>query len=302
MEPSSEVLEVFGVQFVSSLGGRINQHWLVEVSGEQFVLRRWGLSPLIEDAALVEVSVYYEVRLVQSLAALGWPVAPPVAGPIRIGGQLWSLARFLPGEVPALDSKIHGGRGEQRARGRLLAEFHAGLEQVPELGQRPGWRRCEEILADPMLDKVLAQNEQARSEEVQVLWWHLEQAREQIAGLPLPHRPGSIVHGDWTPWNLRFTQGRLSGILDFELAHNDHRVGDFALSWRGKYDDVVLGYSEVSPLAPEELELITLLWWTSLIHLACVDMKAGVRDDGWILEKLLLRSPLMGRNAAPYRR
>ena len=40
-----------------------------------------------------------------------------------------------------------------------------------------------------------------------------------------------VVHGDFTPWNLRFQNGTLSGILDFELAHWDHRIGDFALSW-----------------------------------------------------------------------
>lgn len=61
-------------------------------------------------------------------------------------------------------------------------------------------------------------------------------------------------------WNLRFQKGKLSGILDFELAHWDHRVGDFALSWRGKYDEVVYGYDEVSPLEPEEWELLTTMW------------------------------------------
>lgn len=302
MKPSNEVLELFGVRLIAPLGGRINHHWLVEASGEQLVLRCWGQSPLVEDAAMVDVSVNYEVRLVQSLAALGWPVAPLVTGPISIAGQFWSLAPFLPGEVPTLDSKIHGGRKEQRARGRLLAELHAGLAQVPPLGQRPGWRRCEEILADSMLDEILTQNEQQRSEEVRVLWWHLQQAREQVAAFSLENWPDTIVHGDWTPWNLRFMNGRLSGILDFELAHNDHRVGDFALSWRGKYDEVILGYAEVSPLEPEEWALITPLWWASLIHLACLDMKTGVKDDGWIINKLLLRSPLMGRNAGEYRR
>ncbi len=297
MEPGHEVLAVFGVRLVASLGGRINRHWLVDARGEQFVLRCWGQSPLLDDAALIDESIHYEVRLVESLAALGWPVAPPVAGPIKIAGQLWSLAPFLPGDVPAMDHTVHGGREEQRARGRLLAEFHAGMAQVPALGQRPGWRRCEEVLADPALDTVLAQHERERLEEVRILRWHLEQAREQVSGLQLQGRPGIIVHGDFTPWNLRFVHGRLSGILDFELAHFDHRVGDFALSWRGKYDDVLLGYDEVSPLELQEWALITPLWWAQLIHLACLDMNAGVKDDGWIVGKLLLRSALMERNA-----
>lgn len=301
MEPSNEVLALFGIRLVAPLGGRINQHWLVDVQGEQFVLRRWGQSPLLDDAVLHEASINYEVRLVEALAALGWPVAPPVAGPIRVAGQTWTLAVFLPGEPSVMDRTVHGGREEQRVRGRLLAEFHAGMAQVPAMGQRPGWRRCEEMVADPALDAVLAQNERECSEEVRILRRHLEQAREQIAGLALQDRPGLIVHGDFTPWNLRFVEGRLSGILDFELAHSDHRVGDFALSWRGKYDEVILGYDEVSPLEPEEWELITPLWWAHLVYLACLDMKAGVKDDGWIIGKLLLRSPLMRQNAGEFR-
>ncbi len=300
MEPSAEVLALFGVRLVAPLGGRINQHWLVEAQGEQCVLRRWGQSPLLDDAALIDEAINYEVRLVEALAALGWPVAPLAAGPIKIAGQSWSLAPFLPGDVPAMNGNVHGGREEQRARGRLLAEFHAGMAQVPDLGQRPGWQRCEEIVADPALDGAFAQNERAHPEEVRILRWHLEQACEQIADLGIQSRPGSIVHGDWTPWNLRFTNGRLSGILDFELAHSDHRVGDFMLSWRGKYDDVVLGYDEVSPLEPAEWALITPLWWAQLIYLACLDMKAGVKNDDWIIGKLLLRSPLMGENAVEF--
>ena len=97
----------------------------------------------------------------------------------------------------------------------------------------------------------MSENERERSEEVHVLRWHLKRARKRIAELQPETWPGIVIHGDWTPWNLRFVDGRLSGILDFELAHFDHRIGDFALSWRGKYDDVIHGYNEVSPLTPE---------------------------------------------------
>ncbi len=297
MQPSDEVLAQFDVRLIAPLGGRVNQHWLVEVQGKQFVLRRWGQSPLISDTSLNWASISYEVRLVACLAEIGWPVAPTISGPTEMDGQVWSLAPFLPGDGQTSADPIHGGREEQRARGRLLAELHAGLAQVPELGQRPGWRRCEEILADTMLDDTLNKNERKRSEEVRVLRWHLERARERIAELQPENWPGTIVHGDFTPWNLRFIDGRLSGILDFELAHWDHRVGDFALSWRGKYDEVILGYDEVAPLAPEEWALITPLWWAQLIQGACVDMQRGIVSDGWTVNKLLLRSPLMGKDA-----
>ena len=292
MEPSDEILTHFGVRLLAPLGGRLNQHWLVESRRERLVLRRWWQSAELIGGD----SIDYEVRLVARLAARGWPVAATVKGPTELAGDIWSLAPFIPGEP----SSAHGPAVERRARGRLLARLHADLAQIEGFGQRAGWRRCEEILADPALDDILTRNEQGYSEEVRILRWHRERARERIAGLSLSSRPGMIVHGDFTPWNLRFTDGRLCGILDFELAHWDHRVGDFALSWRGKYDEVIFGYAEVSPLEPEEWALITPLWWAGLIEGACRDFQHGTHDDGWTIRKLLQRSPMMGPDAAEF--
>jgi Ser/Thr protein kinase RdoA (MazF antagonist) len=286
--PSPEVLEHFGVHLIAALGGRLNQHWLVEARGERLVLRRWS-----QPADQID----YELRLLSRIAALGWPVAPAVAGPLELDGYTWSLAPFLPGDPPSETYSI----AEQHARGRLLAEFHASLAQLGDFGQRGGWRRCEQILADHSLDQLLADHERARPEETQILRWHLDRARARAAGLRLHDRPGIVVHGDFAPWNLLFQAGRLSGILDFELAHWDHRIGDFALAWRGKYDDVIHGYAEVSPLEPEEWELITPLWWAFLIDGACQGLRNGIRDDGWTIRKLLQRSPLMRPDSAEFR-
>ncbi|WP_274652693.1 phosphotransferase [Paenibacillus humicola] len=292
--PSNEVLEHFGAQVLTSLGGRFNKHWHVNVKNERFVLRQW--SPLHK-----KDDIDYEVRLLRNVAALGWPVAPVVEGPIELGGHMWCLFPYLPGDLLTTDDPI----AEQRARGRLLAQFHADLVKLRGFGQRGGWRRCENIVCDPALDRLLDEHDRRRPEEVRILRWHLERARERLAGLKLQDRPGMIVHGDFTPWNLRFQDGRLTGILDFELAHWDYRVGDFALSWRGKYDEVVYGYHEVSALEPEEWELLTPLWWAGLIELACKQLAEGIKEradgDGWTIRKLLERSPLMGRDAKPFR-
>lgn len=286
--PSDVVQQTLSVRLLTSLGGRFNQHWLVEANHTHMVLRRWYQSP---------ISIAYELLLMTRLAAMGWPVALPVEAPVEVEGHVWSIAPFLPGDPPTQDDPL----AEQRARGRLLATLHKDLAQLPESGQREGWRRGEEILADTELDHVLTRHERGHPEEVRILRWHLERARERISGLAPQHQPGQIVHGDFTTWNLRFAEGRLSGILDFELAHWDHRVGDFALSWRGKYDEVVYGYAEVSPLGPQEWELLTPLWWASLISGACQDMQNGTPDDGWTIRKLLQRSALMGPDAAEFR-
>ena len=285
IQPPHELLEAFGVQVVAPLGGRINRHWLVQRRGEQLVLRLWAKS---------RRDIDYELRLLTGIAALGWPVAPAVESPVTWSGQTWCLFPFLAGDPRSV------GSAEQRERGRLLAEFHADLAPLGDLGQRDEWRRCEEILQDPSLDRVLAQQERECPEEVHILRWHLDRSRTRIAGLQPHLRSGIIVHGDFTPWNLRYIGERLAGILDFELAHWDHRVGDFALSWRGKYDEVVHAYAEVSPLEPEEWELLTPMWWAGLIDSACRQMAAGTKDDGWTIQALLRRSPLMGQDAPEF--
>lgn len=288
-------METFGIRVVAPLGGRRNQHWLVEAQGERLVLRCWA-EP---DNAKAEIAaaIDYELRLLAGLAVLGWPVAPAVAGPVELDDRVWCLFPFLPGDPPSFTDPF----AEQRARGRLLAALHADLARVDGLEQRVGWRRCEEILNDPTLDHVLAEYEPECAEDVRMLRWHLDRARERIVDLRLADRPGMVIHGDFTPWNLRFRDGQLSGILDFELAHWDHRVADFALSWRGKHDAVIHGYAAVSPLEPEEWELLTPMWWAWLIEGACRDLVAGTHDDGWIAQHLLRRSLLMGKDSAAYK-
>ena len=248
-ELPEEVLQTFGAHLVVPLGGRLNRHWRVDVQNTSLVLRRW---------AQAADEVFYEMRLLERIAALGWPVAPVVGEPLTFAGQFWSLAPFLAGEPPSTRAPK-----EQRAQGRLLAEFHTDLATLRDLGQWGKWRRGETTLSPQS-------------------------------------RPDQIVHGDFAPWNLRFQDGKLSGILDFELAHRDHRLGEFALSWRGKYDALIHGYDEVSPLEPEEWALLTPLWWAFLIECAYQLLQKDTWDDGWIISKLLQRSPLMGPDAVSY--
>ncbi len=277
------VLSTIGARVFRFLGGRLNKHWLVEKCGDQLVLRRWSAQSL--------ESIEYELQLVSSLKTIGWPVAP-LEQPEEIEGNLWSLSPALLGESNSVN-----GPEEQRERGRLLAEFHAVTAGIEALEQRPGWRRFEEILGDQELDRVLSTYERTRSEEVRIVRWHLDRARKRIEGLRLGERPSLPVHGDFTAWNLLYLNGQLSGVLDFELSRNDHRVADFGLAWRGKYDQVIHGYNEVSPLEQEEYAMLVPAWWSVLIEDSCRNFQLGVQDDGWTMTKMLVRSPIMGVDA-----
>ena len=84
------------------------------------------------------------------------------------------------------------------------------------------------IAAVKALEPLLIAHERTDPQEAHVLLWHLERARALIAPLEPRARAGIVVHGDFTPWNLLFQDGKLSGILDFELARRDHRIADFA--------------------------------------------------------------------------
>jgi Ser/Thr protein kinase RdoA (MazF antagonist) len=98
-----------------------------------------------------------------------------------------------------------------------------------------------------------------------------------------------VIHGDLTPWNTRYARGTLSAVLDFDAAHLDLRVADFALSWRGHHDAVVRGYQEVSPLEPVEQGLLVPIYWAWIIASAVAGIDAGEASTAWAV-KLLLRT------------
>ncbi|MBZ9751855.1 aminoglycoside phosphotransferase family protein [Deinococcus sp. HMF7604] len=278
--PPAAVQRAWGLTVEADLGGRLNLHWQVRAAGARAVLRRWH-GP--------EAEVRYELKVLRQVAGLGWAVPLALHAPMYGAGAWWSLHVWVPGD-PA-------PRENPEARGRWLAEVHAALAALPA---RPGWRPDLEVLTDPATDALLSAHEAARPDEVRLYRWHLERARAALAGLDTADRPVHLIHGDFTPWNLRVQRGRLTGLLDFELARPADPVADFALAWRGVHDGVVAGYAEVRPLSGEDRALLTPLWWGHLLTGACAALRAGVPDDGWTARKLQVRSPLMGSLAAPY--
>lgn len=125
---------------------------------------------------------------------------------------------------------------------------------MADLGQKPGFARAEESFV--RLDRQLAELSRTRPDEARALNRHLEETRRSLDLLHAEAQPAQIIHGDFSTWNLLHSSSQLSGLLDFDLSHVNHRVADFAISWRGVHDDVVLGYAEVNPLEPIDWELL----------------------------------------------
>ena len=196
----------------------------------------------------------YPLRVAAALRDLGWPTPEPVEEPLPGPAGTWVLFRRLPGRSvqPAEQDKP----AERRARGRLLAEFHAAAEATGVTDQRGGFTTPAEVVTDPDLERWLRRHEIAEPEQGGLLRRCQEAAASWFAEHPQPAAPRSVIHGDFAPWNLLFDNGRLTGLLDFEASHHTFQVADFALSWRGYQDDVLRGYDEVRPLSALEWHLV----------------------------------------------
>jgi hypothetical protein len=84
---------------VRALGGNANMHWLVGdvcgardggERGRRAVLRRYGPWRGPDEVA-------YELRVLERVAALGWPVPRALTSPTRVGHHLWCLVGYMHG-------------------------------------------------------------------------------------------------------------------------------------------------------------------------------------------------------------
>ena len=142
--------------------------------------------------------------------------------------------------------------------------------------------------------------------EGHILRWHIDQATEVFDRLDLNGAARTVLHGDFSPWNLLYDGESLTGVIDFEATHLNYRVADFANSWRGYQDEVIEGYEEVSKLSDLDWELLVPAYWAWLfigvkqaIETALAENDAPP-DFEWQVRHLLRREGLMGRLVKPY--
>jgi Ser/Thr protein kinase RdoA (MazF antagonist) len=277
MNPPPALLDAWKLRGQEALGGRLNRHWKVRDGRERAVLRRWHGS---------EAKVRYGLDLLSLVSRTGLDLPLLRRGPQAVDGAWWTLHAFVPGN-PA-------PREDARRRGRWLADLHACWRELPLPPPRPGWNDSLGVLNGPAADALLDACETSNPANVRLYRWHLHRARAALAEIRPAPRSQTLIHGDFTPWNLRVQGGVWTGLLDFEFTRPADPIEDFALAWRGVHDDVVGVYAEHAPLTDEDLALLTPLWWAQLLGAALHDLEQGIRDDGWSARKLLVRSPLMG--------
>ncbi len=289
-----EVAQRWGITPIEYLGGRRNQHWLVESRGNRRVLRGYSEGPFPHIA--------YELEVLRRLLGLGWPVPEVTDEPILIDGRTWCLFTFLPGACRPSDDIPE----ERRARGRLLAELHESTALLAGMGQRKGFSLSDDLVHDPELVTMLRHYERWYPVEAHIMRWHLDQALESYERINLVGAETLVLHSDFATWNLLFEGEKLTGVIDFETTHLNYRVTDFALSWRGDQDEVIDGYEEIHRLTDLDWQLLIPVYW-SWMFLGVKDaIKAMVSGQApphgfeWQINHLMKRSGLLGQRVDSY--
>ena len=245
--------------------------------------------------------IAYELEVLTQLDEAGWPVPTEVEGPIQVDGRTWGLFKYFPGTC-----RTSNEPEDRRARGRLLAELHEATASLEGMGQRRGFGLSDDVIGDPGLIDSIRKYEQIKPSEGHVMRWHIDRANEAFDRLDLDSAVTTVLHGDFTPWNLLYEGESLTGVIDFEATHLNYRVADFANSWRGHQDEVVEGYEEVSKLSDLDWQLLVPAYWAWMfigvrqaIETA-LERKDAPPDFEWQIRHLLRREGLMGGLADPY--
>jgi Ser/Thr protein kinase RdoA (MazF antagonist) len=289
------ILEKFGlssmtVRLVSDAG---NTHWILRNASDRLVLRRYRPARSLP-------AVAYELDLLAFLAHRGWPVARNIAQPLVVDDRVWCVFEFVAGRMRSPRS-LPGRRREARHRGRLIAELHGTLSEAAEFNQRPGWLRADQGLFADMpwagLGTWFRTLEKVDPENGGFLMRAWERTSDDLSRLVPSAPPPIVIHGDVVPWNLRYTRGELSALLDFDLAHLDLRVAEFALSWRGHNDEVLAGYEDVTRLDPAEKALVVPVYRAWILACAACAIRDG-HSLRWSLAHLQ-RQPVEGGAPPP---
>lgn len=233
-----------------------NTNYLVEAESGRYVLTLY-------EKRVDPADLPFFLGLMEHLAGRGIPCPLPVhdrAGRVirELAGRPAALVTFLEGSSPR---RIAPGHCLELGRG--LARLHLAGADFPLRRENAlsvaAWRS----LLEPHL---------ARADELEA-GLSAELARElDELEREWPHDlPGGVIHADLFPDNALFTDGRLSGIIDFYFACNDLFAYDLAICLNAwcfererefnitKARALLRGYREVRPLSRAEVEVLPVL-------------------------------------------
>jgi Ser/Thr protein kinase RdoA (MazF antagonist) len=221
--------------------------WEIEANGRRLILKRYH-------AWLDEEAITYEQRVLAYLDGKRFPVAAPLPAPdgatwVQIEGACWAL-------FPALEGQHAVGQDWMwriTKAGATLAPLHQALREFTPAG-RP----------DPAWDAWSVE----RLEALIGSWPHLPPLALDLIGSVRAHLaakffggvyealPRTIVHGEFNSTNLLWRADAVTGVLDWERAHRDTPLYDFATGigtrWPPMLRGVLATYCQTAPLSVEE--------------------------------------------------
>lgn len=233
-----------------------NTNYLVEAESGRYVLTLY-------EKRVDPADLPFFLGLMEHLAGRGIPCPLPVhdrEGRVirELAGRPAALVTFLEGSSPRRIEPVHCAE-----LGRGLARMHlAGADfplRRPNALSVAAWRG--------LLESWLA-----RADELEAgLSAELARELDELERDWPVDLPAGVIHADLFPDNALFTDGRLSGIIDFYFACNDLFAYDIAICLNAwcfererefnitKARALLRGYREVRPLAPAEVEALPIL-------------------------------------------
>lgn len=127
-----------------------------------------------------------------------------------------------------------------------LARLHLALRGPGErVGQRPGWQalhRGVTVRAD--IDWQACDRGLARASPQLAAWVRAASARtrDRLAAVGAGHLAVMVVHGDFAWRNVRYSRGRLAGVIDFGLIHLDSRPYELTIARISRSPAALQGY------------------------------------------------------------
>ncbi|MEZ4501362.1 MAG: phosphotransferase [Dehalococcoidia bacterium] len=296
LEAARRALRAWGIEadrLTALQGGAVNEHWLVEGGEQPLVLRRYRARHAAE-------ATPYEHALLTFLEGRGWPVAAPIAALdgdtiVEVGDRRWSLFPYLPGEPPDPDDT----RALLR-KGALLALLHTDLQEWDRPGQRPTFSRVDDldtyVRPDgyPSYGALLEWFETHDPEHASTLERTRQRNAFALEHLEYRAQPAVVTYNECLGNNVLFEGDTVTGLLDFDFAHEDARVADIARSLLvdcgpdlERVRHWMTGYTAHAdpPLSTEEADLLPDLIVANAIWNAVVPLSIASRSgDAWMVE------------------
>jgi len=236
------------------------------------------------------MDVEYEAAVMRYAADAGWPVPVPLRPSLSSGDRLFSLHTYLPGRALSVEAAA-----QQHRRGVLLARLHHDLRgHASEVGQRPSWfvlHDLEALRAAVEWKEGLDALRGIRPALVAPVEAAMASVQLDLTAVAAGALPATLAHGDFTRWNLLYSAGTVSGVIDWDLTHLDSRSADLAMARATRNRAVLDGYREEAerlgwPLSPAEEAALAPL--DAAMRLGIIGWEllglrhAGEIDDGFV--------------------